>query len=538
MMTMRKNVAVASTAYYIAIIALVVVVQLVLRQLLASSSTRNSGGAGAGVAAAAASFAFERRKPPPAPQRDELIGIWKLVVSGDCPFPYYENSNTNFGGFRRSEDPYSDGGAAAATAPPSPSPDRDAGAAEPILLKLNPDGTFRQCNEGYSEGRWIAGRWDTADDDDDDDETSSGKALLLALNRQYYGPPHDTLLKGHLVSMSASGEAMSSPGIDENEQQQQSQCVEFVGQVLTGKFMYPKHHPCFFDQIMAGEPTSIGNFTLQQALATSSVVTRANENLNVDDIGEGGGGTAAETKSYEPSDFYGRRFVLTVEPIRDDSGRRPARGKPPRHGERHQQQQTVDLRAMPIEFFRNNTFQAEATNKILRGRFGITTNVDAADGGGEETGSVNNQSNDDRKQQQPKQQQQFLWFQVSLFGAGRSAPGSVYSEGRGLTHEDKRSYLGEILSATQVGDETSGEVRRRLFVSGTVTFGSDLGSDARPEPVGKFLLTEVTTSATAMGAAAPAAEREATSCGSTSTGNNANADNLFDGEDDEFAAFQ
>lgn len=28
-------------------------------------------------------------------------------------------------------------------------------------------------------------------------------------------------------------------------------------------------------------------------------------------------------------------------------------------------------------------------------------------------------------------------------------------------------------------------------VNGTVTFGADLGTDARPEPVGEFLLTEL-----------------------------------------------
>jgi hypothetical protein len=106
---------------------------------------------------------------------------------------------------------------------------------------------------------------------------------------------------------------------------------------------------------------------------------------------------------------------------------------------------------MPIQFFSNNTFQALAMNKILRGRFRINRNGK-------------------------------LSFDVSLFGSGRSAPGSVLSEGLGLTHEDKRSYLGLI----QESDD-------RIFVDGSVVFGSDLGSDAtttRPEPAGMFLLTE------------------------------------------------
>ena len=28
-----------------------------------------------------------------------------------------------------------------------------------VWLKLNQDGTFRQCNEGYVEGVWMSGRW-------------------------------------------------------------------------------------------------------------------------------------------------------------------------------------------------------------------------------------------------------------------------------------------------------------------------------------------------------------------------------------------
>jgi hypothetical protein len=102
---------------------------------------------------------------------------------------------------------------------------------------------------------------------------------------------------------------------------------------------------------------------------------------------------------------------------------------------------------MPIQFYSNNTFQAWGTNKILRGRFMVL---------------------DDQ-----------LSFEVSLFGAGRSMKGSVFSDGIGLCHEDKRSYVGSIQ-----------EAHGRLFVEGSVTFGSDLGTDARPEPVGSFLLTE------------------------------------------------
>lgn len=48
-----------------------------------------------------------------------------------------------------------------------------------ILLKMNSDGSFRQCSEGYREGCWISGRW----------KLKSDHTLLLAFDRQYYGPP-------------------------------------------------------------------------------------------------------------------------------------------------------------------------------------------------------------------------------------------------------------------------------------------------------------------------------------------------------------
>jgi hypothetical protein len=145
---------------------------------------------------------------------------------------------------------------------------------------------------------------------------------------------------------------------------------------------------------------------------------------------------------------------LTIEPL----PQRPTTRQQPSHrDDRTLEQSAVDIRAMPIEFYINNTFQALGINKILRGRFGILA----------------------QSEQQPEHPQ--LWFQVSLFGAGRSAPGSVYSEGLGLVHEDKRLYIGEITEST---------VHVHLFAAGIVTYGSDLGSDARPEPVGRFQLLQ------------------------------------------------
>ena len=51
-----------------------------------------------------------------------------------------------------------------------------------------------------------------------------------------------------------------------------------------------------------------------------------------------------------------------------------------------------------------------------------------------------------------------------------------------MTHDDERSYAGSI-------EESKGKIR----VQGTVVFGNDMGTDARPEPVGTFIMTETST---------------------------------------------
>ncbi|KAL7547789.1 hypothetical protein ACHAWF_011064 [Thalassiosira exigua] len=115
----------------------------------------------------------------------------------------------------------------------------------------------------------------------------------------------------------------------------------------------------------------------------------------------------------------------------------------------------LDVRVMPVDFHGNGTFAARGVNKILRGRYRV------------------------KNGRRPE-----LRMDVSLFGAGRSAPG----EGPGLSHEDERSYAGEILASDEDGGSGG---RRALFVRGSVVFGTDLGTDARPEPVGTFTMMEV-----------------------------------------------
>jgi hypothetical protein len=267
-----------------------------------------------------------------------------------------------------------------------------------ILIKINPDGSFRQCNEGYHEGRWLVGQWTINHDQE----------ILLALRRQYYGPQFDVLLRGKV------NHGTTSPMVK--------------GNVLKGKFMYQQTHPSFFDTPMVN-PECLGSFTLEQSLSTSSIAP-----VTIQD-------PKKKDNQFERADFYDLEFIMTIEPteMASSSKNLDVLNLP------------FDVRVMPIRFFANNTFVALGTNKILRGRFDITGN--------------------DR-----------LTFEVSRFGMGRSVAGSVYSEGRGLTHDDERNYSGVV-------QEQNG----RLRVEGTVTFGTDLGEDARPEPVGRFILTEATS---------------------------------------------
>jgi len=285
-------------------------------------------------------------------------GIWKMKCKSDREFP--SNLKELFRNEREDE----------------------------ILLQLNADNTFKQCNEG--ERSWITGCW----------EISYDKKLVLAISRRNHR--QDIVLEG---------------GMQEDE------CLQVSGSVLQGKFMYPESHPSFFEQPLANQEI-LGSFTLEQYLATNALIQTVEESPVVEN-------------KFKTSDFYGLGFIMTVEAVelREENESEPLN-------------LPVDIRAMPIQFFKNNTFAAKAVNKILRGRFDITK--------------------DDK-----------LEFGVSLFGSGRSISGSVFSEGAGLTHEDERNYLGSI-------DKSNGQ----LFVEGTVTFGADLGSDARPEPVGTFLLTE------------------------------------------------
>lgn len=106
-----------------------------------------------------------------------------------------------------------------------------------ILLKLNEDGTFRQCNEGYVEGSWITGRWAVV----------GCKQLRFALNRQYYGPQFDIGMEGKV--------------------NRHKNYLIIEGMVSKGKWTLPRSDNLFFDRGLR-EKEVLGPFRMTQTIAT------------------------------------------------------------------------------------------------------------------------------------------------------------------------------------------------------------------------------------------------------------------------------
>jgi hypothetical protein len=175
------------------------------------------------------------------------------------------------------------------------------------------------------------------------------------------------------------------------------------GNVSIGKFMYPRKHKAFFDDPMLFCESSIGTFSMKQLLGNLNARLRQECDDEVLEAQQ-----RIARKMYHKKDFYGRKFYLTATPHPIN----PQYAEQDKHFDEKAHKTRITV--MPIEFFRNNTFTAHGAEKILRGRYGTT---------GE---------NGDR-----------LWFQVTLFGFGRKK-GHVYSEGRLLSHDDRRAYLGKI----------------------------------------------------------------------------------------------
>jgi len=258
------------------------------------------------------------------------------------------------------------------------------------------------------------------------------------------------------------------------------------GSVKVGRFFYPKKHPSFFEQPMF-QPMLSGAFSLKQVLGNLNAKNREREERQ---------------EKYRPRDFYNKTFLLTSHPLQP---RRPKGNKrwsikynkyvedPPNkeaaRAAEEERNRAVPIRVMQVAFHANNTFSTVAGlgEAILRGKFDVIGH---------------------EKDQ--------LWMQVWRFGFGRSVSGSVYSEGKSLTHEDAKTYWGTIGPETrddvekdrttekadqditpkalddQEGDkakQSSGdeaEKSQRLEVRGSVMFGWGL----EPMPVARFIMRE------------------------------------------------
>jgi hypothetical protein len=126
----------------------------------------------------------------------------------------------------------------------------------------------------------------------------------------------------------------------------------------------------------------------------------------------------------------------------------------------------ANIRVMKVTMFPNNTFSSVegVGDTILRGRFSVVG-----------------------------EKRDHLWMHITRFGFGRSVSGSVYSEGKGLSHEDAKSYWGRISIEDQeeeVDDSFSSynvpAEDLRLHVKGSVIYGIQL----QPVPIGRFILRE------------------------------------------------
>jgi hypothetical protein len=134
-----------------------------------------------------------------------------------------------------------------------------------ILLKLNLDGTFKQYDEGYREGRWVTGRWRlqllgssasataTAEpmtdfNDDDASRNNNNKKtiswlLLLAMNRQYFGPPYDVLWEAtiHTTTTAREDRSKSSTSIATDRGSNNKSIKQEVIKEQPNKAMLEKH---------------------------------------------------------------------------------------------------------------------------------------------------------------------------------------------------------------------------------------------------------------------------------------------------------
>ncbi|EJK60173.1 hypothetical protein THAOC_19523 [Thalassiosira oceanica] len=181
------------------------------------------------------------------------------------------------------------------------------------------------------------------------------------------------------------------------------------GSVAIGRCFYPRSHPSFFDGTgPVVRATNVGTFSMAQVLGSMNTgLPSDGDGDEYDGGGSGDGGTTGDEPPGGPAhaaeDLVGRRFLMTVEPLSIRDEKDPA--------------MPLDLRVLPVEFHQNRTFTARGVNTILRGRYRV-----------------------DRGSR--------LEMKVSLFGAGRSASGSVYRVGACPTRTSGATRDGSVRTRT------------------------------------------------------------------------------------------
>ncbi|KAG7374427.1 L27 protein interaction domain containing protein [Nitzschia inconspicua] len=392
-----------------------------------------------------------------------------------------------------------------------------------ILLMLKESGQFEQYTEEndenssssipdklqyhkadildrYSAFGRLRGSWELVD----------GK-LILAPDRPTNDgdkKSQDAVLEGEVVAFSEQGLADnpalsknndnddgSSSTISTNNENRNNPVLDThlsvpKGRINVGRFMYPKHHPYFFDTPMYN-PLIKGKFELKQVLGSLNTQQSQNKEEVVPEL-------------FRERDFYGKKFWLTSHPLQPHQPKGKKRWSikynkyvedpPPK---RKKAEESADkpiptVNVIEVEFFQNNTFATiggMGASTILRGKFYVIG---------------------DKKDQ--------LWMQIWRFGFGRSVSGSVYSEGTYLSKDDEKTYWGRIeyvqdgegelgdtegkdgdtamranKATTEPGESHPSDDNRRLLVKGSVIFG---GNGLEPQPIGRFILTERTTAQT------------------------------------------
>jgi hypothetical protein len=228
------------------------------------------------------------------------------------------------------------------------------------------------------------------------------------------------------------------------------------GTIHIGKFMYPKHHPSFFDQPMY-QPIKMGTCTLRQIIGNVNMANYNNNNNNSNRYDKGSlksnhyinqnnynhdDDTITIVESFQRSDFYNKTFLLTSHPLRtqpltfstnDPYNNKKKDSKTMKSSSSSSSSSTPStgsvVRVLQIIFHPNNTFTTTGglgNDIILRGKYDIIGN------------------NYDH-----------LWMQVIRFGFGRSVSGSVYSEGTMLSHEDIKAYWGTIRKVPYTSTSTT-----------------------------------------------------------------------------------